>query len=205
LPSLTVIFYHLLANPPFLARLREELETVKGDVSWTKLEQLPYLSAVIEEGNRLSFGVTARTARIAHEALTYSPSKYVSTSANKSYKIPPGTPVSTTTFSAHIASTVFPDPLKFNPERWLGAAGKERRKFQIAFNKGSRKCLGIELARAELFLVVAGLVREFGEGMRLWETGEEEVAFVGDYQVAVPAVGAKGVRIIVGGGMRRAV
>jgi hypothetical protein len=68
----------------------------------------------------------------------------------------------------------------------------------MAFNKGSRKCLGIELARAELFVVVAGLVRECGEGMRLWKTGEEEVAFVGDYQVAVPARGARGVRIMVG-------
>jgi len=66
----------------------------------------------------------------------------------------------------------------------------------MAFSKGSRKCLGIELARAELFLVTATLVREFVE-MRLWETGPEEVAFVGDYQVAVPAVGAKGIRVMV--------
>jgi len=68
----------------------------------------------------------------------------------------------------------------------------------MAFNKGSRKCLGIELARAELFLVTAKLVREFGVEMRLWETGSEEVAFVGDYQVAVPAVGSKGVIVMVG-------
>jgi hypothetical protein len=35
--------------------------------------------------------------------------------------------------------------------------------------------------------------------MRLWETEGGEVEFVGDYQVAVPAVGSKGVRILVGG------
>ena len=64
--TLTVIFYHLLANSLMLSRLRDELSSVKGDVSWTKLEQLLYLSAVIEEGNRLSFGVTARTASISH-------------------------------------------------------------------------------------------------------------------------------------------
>jgi cytochrome P450 len=195
---LTVIFFHLLVNPPLLPRLGEELRTVKGEISCNKLEQVPYLSAVIEEGNRLSFGVTARTARIAPESLTYTPSKYVTTpsSINKSYKIPPGTPISTTTLSAHTASTVFPDPFKFDPGRWLGNAGKERGKFQMAFNKGSRKCLGIELARAELFLVVAVLVGEFGDGMRSWETAEEEVKFVGNYQVAVPAVGNKGVRVM---------
>lgn len=196
--TLTVIFYHLLANSLMLSRLRDELSSVKGDVSWTKLEQLLYLSAVIEEGNRLSFGVTARTARIAHESLKYTPSKYVTTPSTpqKSYTIPPGTPVSTSTLAAHTAETVFPDPFTFNPDRWLSDEGKERRKFQMAFSKGSRKCLGIELARAELFLVTATLVREFVE-MRLWETGPEEVAFVGDYQVAVPAVGAKGIRVMV--------
>jgi cytochrome P450 len=198
--TLTVIFYHLLANPILLATLRNELLSVQGEVSWTKLEHLPYLSAMIEEGNRLSFGVTARTARIAHEALDYTPSKYVTTPSKnrKSYNIPAGTPVSTTTLSAHTAETVFPDPFKFDPDRWLGHEGKERKRFQMAFNKGSRKCLGIELARAELFLVTAKLVREFGVEMRLWETGSEEVAFVGDYQVAVPAVGSKGVIVMVG-------
>jgi cytochrome P450 len=139
---------------------------VRADVSWTKLEQLPYLAAVIEEGSRLSWGVTARTARIAREPLLYTPSKYSTTpsSTNRSYKIPPGTPISTTTLSAHTAETVFPDPFRFDPRRWLGEEGKKRRKFQMAFNKGSRKCLGIELARAELFLVAAALVREFGGG-----------------------------------------
>jgi hypothetical protein len=47
-------------------------------------------------------------------------------------------------------------------------------------------------------LVTAKLVREFGLEMRLWEIGSEEVAFVRDYQVAVPAVGSKGVIVMVG-------
>jgi len=64
----------------------------------------------------------------------------------------------------------------------------------MAFNKGSRKCLGVELARAELYLVTAALVRGFE--MELWETGVEEVAFVRDYQVAMPAVGSQGVRVM---------
>jgi cytochrome P450 len=199
--ALTVIFYHILAKPFVLSNLQEDLKAVKGAMTWTKLDQLPYLSAVLEEGNRLAFGVTARTARIAHEELTYSPTSYFPTSLRskfpKSYNIPPGTPISTTTLSAHTAATVFPDPFKFDPERWLGAEGKERKKFQMSFNKGSRKCLGIELARAELFLVVARLVTEFGDKMKLFETEEEEVEFVQDYQVALPGPGSKGVRVIV--------
>lgn len=64
----------------------------------------------------------------------------------------------------------------------------------MAFSKGSRKCLGVELARAELYLVVARLVGGFE--LELWESGEGEVSFVRDYQVAMPEVGCKGVRVM---------
>jgi len=194
--TLSTIFYHILANPEIFKKLRAELATGSTPMSWTKLEQLPYLSAVIEEGNRLAFGVTARTARIAHEPLKYTPSSYVTTpSKSKTFLvIPAGTPISTTTLSAHTAETVFPNPFVFDPERWLGDAGRERRKFQMSFGKGSRRCLGIELARAELYLVTAALVSSFD--MRLWETDESDVGFVHDYQVAFPKMDSKGVRVI---------
>lgn len=194
--TLNVIFCHLLSNSEILERLRTEINTLPSDASWTKLEQLPYLSAVIEEGNRLSFGVTARLARIAREPLTYTPSQYVTSpvKAGTSYTIPPGTPVSITTLSSQTAESVFPDPFKFEPERWLGDDGRELRKFQMAFGKGGRKCLGIELARAQLYLVIAALVRNFD--MTLWQTDESEVAFVHDFQVAMPKMGSTGVRVM---------
>ncbi|CZR60166.1 related to trichodiene oxygenase [cytochrome P450] [Phialocephala subalpina] len=193
--SLNIIFYHLIANPSILNKLRAELSTVPRSASWTELERLPYLSAVIEEGNRLGFGVTARTARIAHETLTYTQSPHASSSpgGNKSYTIPPGTPISITTLSAHTAESVFPNPFKFDPERWFGEEGRERRKFNMAFGKGGRKCLGIELARAELYLMTAALVRRFD--MQLWETDERDVAFVHDFQVTMPNFDSKGVRV----------
>ncbi|KAL4953185.1 cytochrome P450 [Aspergillus filifer] len=197
--TLNIIFYHLLANPALLEKLRNELRAVPASASWTQLEQLPYLSAVIEEGNRLSFGVTARAARIAHEPLTYTPSSHVPSAYQpstqvKSYTIPPGTPVSITTLAAHTAETVFPNPYVFDPQRWLGDAGKERRAFQMAFGKGGRRCLGVELARAELYLVIAALVRGFD--MTLFETDADDVAFLHDYHVAMPKMGSMGVRVM---------
>ena len=153
------------------------------DASWSQLEQLPYLSAVIEEGNRLSWGVTARLARIAPEPLRY-----------ELYTIPAGTPVSITTLSAHTNETIFPDPYYFVPDRWLGSEGIARRKYQMAFNKGDRKCLGIEVARAELYLVTAALIRRFD--MVLYETEAEDVAFLYDYQVAMGKLDSLGVRVM---------
>lgn len=195
--SLNIIFYHLLANPPILKRLRDELSTVEATASWVQLEKLEYLGGVIEEGNRLSFGVTARPARIANQVLTYEQSEYVTTPGPlpaKSFVIPPGTPMSTTTLAAHTATRVFPDPFVFNPDRWLGKDGKERKKFQMAFGKGGRKCLGIELAKAELYLVVARLVKRFD--MELWETGPKDVDFKHAFQVAMPEFGSEGIKVV---------
>lgn len=194
--SMLVLIYHILSNRSILDKLRSELSGVPEPASWTQLEQLPYLSAVIEEANRLSFGVTARLARIAYEPLTYTPSRYVTTPSYtpKSYQLPPGTPISITTLSAHTNETIFPDPFTFDPSRWLGDQGRERRKFQFAFNRGGRKCLGIELAGAELYLLTAALVRRFD--MTLWQTDETDVGFYHDYQVATPKLGSKGVRVM---------
>ena len=169
-----------------MSRLRAELRTVPETASWTELEALPYLSAVIAEGNRLSFGVTARVCRIApDEALQY-----------REYTIPPGTPVSMTTLCVHTDENIFPDPWTFNPDRWLGPEGMERRKYQMAFNKGARNCIGINLAHAELFLVIAAVARY---DMELFETDISDVEFQHDYHVAYPKLDSTGVKAMVRG------
>jgi cytochrome P450 len=74
--GLGTITYYLLAQPETMARLRAELEAVVENPRQlpplTTLERLPYLGAVIQEGLRLSYGVSSRTARIAvNEDLVY--------------------------------------------------------------------------------------------------------------------------------------
>ena len=181
---MAITHFHLISNPAMMTKLRAELGTVHENALWTELEKLPYLSACIAEGNRLSFGVTARVCRIApDEALQY-----------KSYTIPPGTPVSMTTLCVHTDERIFPDPWTFNPDRWLGPEGVARRKYQMAFNKGGRNCIGINLAHAELFLVIAAVARY---DLELFETDESDVEFQHDYQVAYPKLDTKGVRAVV--------
>ncbi|MCJ1267522.1 hypothetical protein MMC22_007407 [Lobaria immixta] len=184
--SMTIAHFHLLANPQCMSKLRAELRTVPATASWTELEQLPYLNAVIAEGNRLSFGVTARDCRIApDEVLDY-----------KGYEIPPGTPVSMTTLSVHTDENAFPDPWAFNPDRWLGKEGAKRRKYQMAFNKGGRNCIGVNLAHAELFLAIAAVARY---DMKLFNTDISDVEFQHEYHVAYPKLDSKGVRAVVQG------
>lgn len=178
--SLAITHFYLLQNPTILARLQEELQPLPTTTSWTQLEQLPYLSGCIAEGNRLSFGVTTRTCRIAPaETLQY-----------KQYPIPAGTPMSSTTLAIHTNETIFPDPWKFRPERWMGKEGMERRTYQMAFNKGGRSCIGMGFAHAEMLLCVAAVARYH---MELFETGIGDVRFEHDYHVGFARLGSEGV------------
>lgn len=61
---LTVITFYLIENPSIMEKLRTELQNANASTG-TELEKLPYLSAIIQEGLRLSFGVCTRLARIA--------------------------------------------------------------------------------------------------------------------------------------------
>lgn len=55
---------------------------------------------------------------------------------------------------------VFPAPGEFVPERFVEEPRLER--FLLAFSRGSRRCVGMNLAYAELYLAVARIFRRFG-------------------------------------------
>jgi hypothetical protein len=64
----------------------------------------------------------------------------------------------------------------------------------MAFNKGSRSCVGINLAHAEMFLVIAAVARY---DMKLYETDVSDVRFKHEFHVAFPKLESKGVRAVV--------
>jgi cytochrome P450 len=147
--ALAVITYHLLTKPELLVKLRAELSTVIDDPlqlpAWTTLEKLPYLGAVLQEGLRLSYGVSARTARVpTQENLVYrgefdkKPVEYV---------IPQGFAVGMSAALTHHDESVFPDSYAFIPERWLDENNERRKDVErgmMAFSKGSRACIGMK-------------------------------------------------------------
>ena len=84
--------------------------------------------------------------------------------------------------------------MEVQPERWLGQAGVGGRKYQMAFNQGSRGCVAINVIRTELFLVLAVVARY---DMKLFETDISDVEFRHEYHVAYPQWGSKGPRALV--------
>ena len=191
----------LLSNPAVLKNMRAELESrlpnTSVQPSLAELEQLPYLRGVIEEALRLSYGAPGRLQRIAtDETLVFNDGTNV-------WNIPPGTPCSMSCYFVFQNESIFPDAKAFRPERWIENPRLDR--YQVVFSKGSRACLGINLAYAELYLMLAALFRHYGSPecrrpddqgeLVLFETSLRDVEFDAEFNVPFPWEGSKGIRI----------
>ncbi|RDW83583.1 cytochrome P450 [Aspergillus mulundensis] len=186
--TLSVGAWHIYADEEIRRKLREELKSVmptpESRPRWNELEKLPYLSGVVNESLRLSTGIGNRSARVAPtETLTY-----------KGVTIPPGTPISSIHQPILMHPEIFPNPEAFDPERWIRAAAQDIRldRYLVNFGKGSRICVGLNLAYAELFLVIALLVRRFD--LELYESPKDRLEFARDFGTPWPEEGGLSVR-----------
>lgn len=130
-------------------------------------------------------GVTTRLPRVAHEPLKY-----------KGWTIPPGTPISQMTYMVNNDAKIFPDPFTFHPERWIEAETKGIRldRFMVSFSKGSRQCIGINLAWAEMYLAIAYIVTRFD--LELFDTTKErDILFQRDWFLGAPSPESQGLRM----------
>lgn len=181
--------YFILANPDVHAKLKAELKQAipnpSSIPSLAALEELPYLHAVVQEVHRFSHGVLGRLERV-------SPDKIIQ---YKDWVIPAGTPVAMTSLLQHRDPSKFPNPMKFDPDRWLNQSDDQRlEKYLVPFSKGTRQCMGINLATAEIYLALAIVFRRFN--MELYETTERDAEIVHDFFIPHGHHDSKGVRIV---------
>ncbi|KAL4901620.1 hypothetical protein BDW74DRAFT_170074 [Aspergillus multicolor] len=190
--TITFATFYILDRPEIRARLHAELGEVMADwprrvPSWAELEKLVYLQAVIKEALRLSYGVMHRLPRISpDQAIQYG-----------GYTIPPGTPVGMSAYLMHSDASVYPSPSEFKPDRWLGRIDPAMNRNWVPFARGSRNCLGMNLALAEISLCLAILHRPGGPQLELFETDESDVVQAHDFLVPLPRLDTEGVRILV--------
>ncbi|EXJ77927.1 hypothetical protein A1O3_09086 [Capronia epimyces CBS 606.96] len=192
--ALTVASFYIINDPQIHDTLRRELDeaaaaagneshprhTTDPLLSWHRLQTLPYLSGCVYEAVRLSTGVPGRNPRISPDKdLRYGP-----------WSIPKGTPVSMYGMHVLMDETVFPDPHTFNPNRWIDNPGLER--YFVAFGRGSRSCLGINLAQAEIYLALAAVFGRFT--FDLHHTDVTDVQTAHTYLLPYPKWASRGVR-----------
>ncbi|KAK5113234.1 hypothetical protein LTR62_003570 [Meristemomyces frigidus] len=113
-------------------------------------DKFVYLDAVIKETLRLYAPLPASEPRILN-----------SDSIVAGYAIPRRTVVAMAPYTLHRNPEIFPDPLKFDPERWLVGDVQTRLRWFWAFSSGGRMCIGKHLAMAEMTSLVTAVYNKY--------------------------------------------
>jgi cytochrome P450 family 110 len=138
--------YFIHREPHIYRRLRAELEPLGRTPDPEDLVQLPYLSATCDEALRL------------HPSVSGVPRKLKQPLSLQGYDLPPGVAVFPSISTAHLNPIVYPDPLRFQPERFL------ERKYTpfeyLPFGGGGRRCVGAAFALYEMKIVLGSILAQ---------------------------------------------
>ena len=145
--ALTWAWYLLSQHHDAEARLHKELDAVLGRraPAVDDLARLPYTTAVISETLRLyppAWGVGRRTLEDVELG---------------GYLVPKGKVVLMSTYVTHRDPRWFPEPLSFQPERWLTEDPTRPKFAYFPFGGGTRVCIGERFAWMEGILLLATL------------------------------------------------
>ncbi|XP_051488583.1 cytochrome P450 2K4-like [Apus apus] len=144
----------MMKYPEIQRKIQEEMNQVIEPGELPKLEdrkKMPYTDAVIHEIQRFANIVPMGVSRSTPTDVNF-----------QGYVIPKGTEIIPLLTSALNDKLYWKTPDQFNPSHFLDADGNFiRREAFIPFSVGRRACLGEGLAKMELFLFFAGLLRKF--------------------------------------------
>lgn len=131
----------LAQNQDIQDKLREELrqymKKYNGNITYETMEELEYLNKVFKEVLR-KFPTAPLITRIATSDYTFE---------TLNFTIPKLTDVWIPTFSIHRDPDIYPDPMKFDPERFTEEAIAARHPMHyLPFGSGPRNCIGMRFA-----------------------------------------------------------
>lgn len=145
----------LLRNPDKMAKAQNELDEVFGKgviIQETNISKLTYIQAIVKE--------TYRLHPAAPFLIPYKAEKNVELC---DYFVPKNAQLWVNVWSIGRDPRVWPNPLMFSPERFIGRdTDVKGRDFElIPFGAGRRICPGIPLAYRMLHLMLATLLHSF--------------------------------------------
>jgi cytochrome P450 len=146
------MWYLLALHPDVEAKLHKELDTVLHGRTATvdDLANLPYTEKIMTETLRLYPPIYA-TMRIAED--THQLGEYI---------IPAGAALFVSTYLTHHNPKYFPNPEKFDPDRWTPEFKAQLPKFAYyPFGGGTRICIGEPFAWLEGILVLATIAQRW--------------------------------------------
>jgi cytochrome P450 len=150
--ALAHTLYLLGTHPEVAERLRAELDAVLGDrlPGAEDARALPFTERVLKESLRL-YPPAWTTGREAAEEVVVG-----------GYCIPKGAQILASPWVVQRDARWFPDPERFDPDRWEGQRGKEIPRFAyFPFGGGPRVCIGQHFAMLEATLMLAVIARRW--------------------------------------------
>ncbi|KAJ3401741.1 hypothetical protein HDV05_000291, partial [Chytridiales sp. JEL 0842] len=156
--SIVFNIWELVQNPECLAKARVEIDSVLGpapsstgnyaEVSWDDTHKFDYLDHVIKETLRLHPVLTTFPGREVHSGFHF-----------QGHHIQQGSLVSANMRSVHLDPTHWPQPLVFDPDRWIDftpAPGT-----YTPFGIGPHMCIGSKLATLEQKVCLARMIHRY--------------------------------------------
>ncbi|KAG5646051.1 hypothetical protein DXG03_004474 [Asterophora parasitica] len=144
-------FQHMVDNPEILAKIRAEQDAVRQGnyekpLTLEMVDQMPYLNAFVKESMRVKPPVTM----VPYKTLKPFP-------ISDDYTVPANSMVIPSFYNSLHDPSVYPEPDKLDPERWLSAEGSASTnpKNYIVFGSGPHRCIGLEYAQMNIVLVLA--------------------------------------------------
>jgi cytochrome P450 len=150
--ALTWTWYLLSQHPEVEEKLHEEIDTVLAGRLPTAddVAQLPYTEMVFAEAMRLYPPAWTLGRRVLQD---YRVGEYV---------LPAGSIVLMSQWVMHHDPRYYPEPFKFDPERWTAEAREARPKFAyFPFGGGPRVCIGEQFAWMEGALLIATIAQQW--------------------------------------------
>ncbi|XP_008208149.1 probable cytochrome P450 12a5, mitochondrial isoform X1 [Nasonia vitripennis] len=150
--SQAFLLYFLAKNPRVQKRLFNEIISKTKDypiLNKETLEKMPYLDACIKECLRIRPPFPYLTRLLPKDIILHG------------YKIPKGTYLIMANQITFMREENFEDPEKFKPERWLKNDDSFSVYSYLPFGKGLRSCMGENIAKLEIMLLTAKIIRNF--------------------------------------------
>ncbi|XP_063696604.1 cytochrome P450 4d1-like isoform X2 [Culicoides brevitarsis] len=153
--AMTFIVYRLALNPDVQERAFNELQSLLGTdpdtpCSYNDLQEMKYLEMVIKEALRM------------HPSVPLIGRQTLEPMQIEGNYVPAGVDINIPIYALHHNADVFPDPEKFDPERFTEEGQKMRNPYDyIPFSAGNRNCIGQRFAMLEMKAVISTILRHY--------------------------------------------
>jgi cytochrome P450 len=152
---LTYACYNLACSPECQEKLRKEIDSV-DELNYDTVMKLPYLDAVICETLRTYSPVTRVDRQVSNK------DGYTFDSHLGKIHMPHGTAVVVPIYAIHHMEQFYPDPYKFDPERFMPENKDKLVPYTyMPFVIGPRNCVGMRFALLEAKLTLATLIKSY--------------------------------------------